>query len=77
MSQGPVALVATHRPHQADRPMALVATHRPMALATTDHRSATAMTMPPDLGKFVLAVQITATVGWVGAVGRVGFQSSK
>jgi hypothetical protein len=35
------------------------------------------MTMTPDLGKFVLAVHITSTDGWVGEVGRVRFQSSK
>lgn len=35
------------------------------------------MTMTPGLRTFVLTVQITSTVGWVGAVGRVGFQSSK
>jgi hypothetical protein len=35
------------------------------------------MTMTPDLCKFVLTMQITSAVSWVGAVGRVGFQSSK
>jgi hypothetical protein len=35
------------------------------------------MTTTPDLRKFVPTRQITSTVGWVGAVGRVGFQGSK
>jgi hypothetical protein len=38
---------------------------------------ATAMTVTPDLHTFVLTVDITSTVGWVGEVNRVGFQSSK
>jgi hypothetical protein len=35
------------------------------------------MTMTPDDGTFVVAVHISSTVGWVGAVGRVGLESNE
>jgi hypothetical protein len=50
--------------------MALVATSHPVMLAATCHHStwgATAMTMAPNLRKFVLTVHITSSLGFLGA----------
>jgi hypothetical protein len=50
--------------------MALVATSHPVMLAATCHHStwgATAMTMAPNLRKFVLTAHITSSLGFLGA----------
>jgi hypothetical protein len=69
----PGALMNPHR----HRPMALVTTHGPMAVGATNHRRCNSYDhdfRPPHVRAY-RANHLHD--GWVGAVGRVRFQSSK